>query len=211
MRADRLRNLIVLALGLAALAGLGNVTTNLDGTTLQVLGDAADNSVMLQGNGAGVVEVRGINTTVNGGKATLTFTGVTSLVVDVADGDDIVKSHNLAGVGIEVQAGRGDETVNLNGTTGTEDGLGLIVYGDYSQIEPEPQIRNGEDTILVSNINVVSYINCAIVGDWSGDGKRDTITLANTTSEGGGFAAGFGLFIYGGYEPSGVRCPTPSG
>ncbi len=79
----------------------GNVTTQvytdfLGEHVLLVYGDAQANQVKLNGKGiAGQVEVKGIDTTINGGTKPVLFPNIDQVWVDTADGNDIVRAENL--------------------------------------------------------------------------------------------------------------------
>lgn len=169
----------------------GNVTATLftsksGETTLRVNGDEADNSIVLRSDAPGSVTVQGINTSVNGGNSKLTFTGIHNLSVDVADGNDIVRSHDLAVSRISVNAGAGDDTVQLVGAgAGTARdgrvGLSLSVNGDSSNLGSGDV--NGKDNLTVIGTTVVGeYAFFWFSGDafYESEGGRDCITLANT-------------------------------
>lgn len=169
----------------------GNVTASLitsksGFTYLQVNGDSADNHIVLRGNAAGSVTVQGIGTTVNGGNSKLTFTGLHSLAVDVANGDDSVRGYDLAVGHIGISAGDGNDTIRLEGTKGGAflDGgfaLELFVGGDNSNITPN--LISGDDTITITGTNVRSqYIYMNVQGDGyeTEVGGRDTITISHT-------------------------------
>lgn len=194
----------------------GNVTAsviNLYGSpTLQVFGDDAANNIVLQGNGEGVIEVRGVNTTVNGGNKAVTFSNLQRLIVDVADGNDTVRSHGLAVGEIIVRAGAGDDTVQLVGTTGGnlpffdgETGLSLSVDGDGSVLAHTE--TNGNDTITITGTNVRgASVSIATSGDSAPEfGAHDAVTLSDTTivAEPSVYGYAFISIQTYGFEPSG--------
>jgi hypothetical protein len=174
----------------------GNVTAALSGDTLEVLGDAADNRVVLRGHGTGVVEVRGSGTTVNGGKGNVTFTGVSRVRVLAADGDDRVTTQRLALDELYVSGGTGEDVLRLEDTADAGSGLALVVLGD----EPAPGgvQTNGSDAIAVTGTDVRGgNVSFFVRGDdtFADDsGGRDQITLADTRIE----ADRFDLFVLAG-------------
>ncbi|HYH64860.1 MAG TPA: hypothetical protein VD866_09225 [Urbifossiella sp.] len=174
----------------------GNVTAALSGGTLEVLGDATDNRVVLRGHGAGIVEVQGIGTTVNGGAGRATFAGVGRVRVLAADGDDRVTTKRLVLSDLYVSGGTGNDVLRLEDTTDAGSGLAIALFGD----EPAPSgvQTNGSDTILVTGTDVRSgEANVFVRGDYSfadGSGGRDQITLADTRIE----ADRFDLFVLAG-------------
>lgn len=167
----------------------GNVTANLVGTTLHVSGDADDNSIRLQGQGLGVVEIKGINTTVNGSNKSETFTNITKLIVETAEGDDTIRSQGLAIGEIDIAAGAGDDTVRLAGTTGGlfsdgRIGLSLSVNGEDSGFDANE--TNGNDTISVVVTNVRGEIlSIYLLGDGNNFSAaangHDTFAITDTT------------------------------
>ena len=149
-------------------------------TALVILGDAAGNDIQLRGGPGGVVEVHGVNTTVNGGNKAVTFTGVRSLLVDLADGDDRVKGKDLTLLGATLYMGAGDDTVDLNRTTGL-DALSLDINADYSPRSSAS--ANGNDTVSIRGTTVtggsaVFYFSTDTV--YEGAGGKDVFTLADT-------------------------------
>lgn len=75
----------------------GNVTAELTGSTLRLLGDDLANDVMVAAAADGRIAVIGMNTTINGGTAAFVPTGaVMSIVATLRGGDDAVGFGNSA-------------------------------------------------------------------------------------------------------------------
>jgi hypothetical protein len=179
----------------------GNVTVTQLGTELRVVGDAEVNTVTIRGHGPGVVEIQGIGTTINGSIARLTFSGVDSLQVDVAEGNDTVRTQGLILGGIFISGGSGDDDIQLENTSGADYGLYMSVIGDGGG-------PNGSDTITVTGTTVQGdFAVIYLQGDDFYDtvGGLDRITLANTRINVG--YADIGIAPYGEYgltEPGNI-------
>lgn len=179
----------------------GNVTATLVGDQLRVFGDAADNSVVLRGHGPNVVEVRGIGTTVNGGKANLTFSGVSHLWVRGGDGNDTLKSQDLSLGDIFIAGGSGDDVVRIADTSNGGQFVSINVNGDDDS--PFGTAPNGSDTLTVTGVRAWgegAYVS--FQGDFPSEtqpGGRDRMTLANVDLSDVSF---FEFDVLGDYVPT---------
>lgn len=203
MRPAHLRRFIPRCLALESRdVPTGNITATLFGSYLQIDGDAADNTVILRGKGPGVVEVQGVNTTLNGGNKKLTFTGVDVLWVDSADGNDSVQTHDLVVGFIGVYGGAGDDSIHLNRSTNPR---GIAILADDSSSMPNDYGVNGEDTIRVTGTNAAGGLYLDILGDSYSEGKHDSITVENTTiTDGGSDEVYLDFFITGSLSMQGA-------
>jgi hypothetical protein len=103
----------------------GTITAAFAGGVLTLTGDDLDNSIEVQQTGPGSFTVAGVNTTIQGSP---TFTGVTAIAADMADGDDVVamfSSFDQDGDGnndfllsgaVTVNGGDGNNSLGLTGT-----------------------------------------------------------------------------------------------
>ena len=64
----------------------GTMTASIAGGVLTLTGDDLDNSIEVQQTGPGSITISGVNTTIQGGTI---FTGVNSIVANLADGNDV--------------------------------------------------------------------------------------------------------------------------
>jgi len=158
----------------------GNITASLVGHTLRLFGDAVDNNIVIRGDGPGIVEMQGVNTQVNGGNGKLTFSGVQSLWVDAADGNDTVRTKSLKLTDLTILGGQGDDII-LVADTVANDVLGMYFSGDESSFAPASV--NGNDTILVSGTRVHgNYLFLYVIPDEALDiGGHDVVTLSDTS------------------------------
>jgi len=113
----------------------GTVTASVAGGVLTLTGDDLDNSIGIQQTGPGAFTVQGFsNTTIQGGP---TFTGVTAIAADLADGNDVVSLFStidsdgdgepdfiLPGA-VTIDGGDGSNSVGLTAT-------GEIQVGSFS-------------------------------------------------------------------------------
>jgi hypothetical protein len=112
----------------------GTVTASVVGGVLTLTGDDLDNSIEVQQTGPGAFTVSGVNTTIQGGP---TFTGVTSISADLADGNDIVSLFSSVDLdtdgsadfilpgAVSINAGDGSNTLGLTAP-------GAIKVGSFS-------------------------------------------------------------------------------
>jgi hypothetical protein len=122
-----------------------------------------------------VVEIQGHSTTINGGTAKVTATGVERLRVEGRVGDDVIRTRDL-GVGrVNVFGGDGSDVLHLAGNTGgpvpidlfTNTGLNLFASGGA-----------GDDTIRVTGTRVRGDL-CGLFVE--GGGGSNSITISNTS------------------------------
>jgi hypothetical protein len=112
----------------------GTVNASFAGGVLTLTGDDLDNSIEVQQTGPGAFTVSGVNTAIQGGP---TFTGVTSISANLADGNDVVSLFSsvdqdtdgladfiLPGA-VSINAGDGSNTLGLTAP-------GTIKVGSFS-------------------------------------------------------------------------------
>src|SRR5262249_48640280 len=117
----------------------GPVTPSVAGGVLTLTGDDLDNSISVGQNGPGSITVTGINTTITGGP---TFTGVNSIVANLADGNDVVAlfgsvDQDFDGLpdfvlpgSVTINAGDGSNTLGLTSNGTIQIGAFSYVGGD---------------------------------------------------------------------------------
>jgi len=102
----------------------GTVTASLVGGVLTLTGDDLDNSISVGQSGPGSFSVNGVNTNIQGGP---NFTGVNSIVANLADGDDVVAMSGAVDLDLDgipdfvlpgsmtINAGDGNKVFGLTG------------------------------------------------------------------------------------------------
>lgn len=171
----------------------GNVSVTQIGTELRVIGDAAANNFTILGRGPGVVEIRGHGTTVNGGSAKVTVTGVEWLRVAGRANDDVIKTRDLEIAQVNVFGEGGNDVLELSGTRGVD--LPSYYYDDRG-LDLGVSGGSGDDTIRIIGTEVEG--NFASIGIEGNDGRND-ITIDDTRVEpvAGGWGGFLYLYVYG--------------
>jgi hypothetical protein len=117
----------------------GTVTASVAGGVLTLTGDDLDNSIDVQQSGPGSITVSGINTTIQGNT---NFTGVNSIVANLADGNDIIAisgaiDQDLDGLpdfilpgSVTINAGDGSNTLGLTSNGKIQIGAFSYLGGD---------------------------------------------------------------------------------
>lgn len=162
----------------------GNVTANLVGTTLHVVGDAADNSVRLEGHGTGVVEVRGVNTTVNGRNKAVTFSNINALILFSLSGSDTFRIANTDVGDVSIGTGYdGDGRVEIDrcqmASVTIDTGLG----NDFVRIARTILYGEAPSAISTSDGNDEIVVRECVAGALTveGNGGDDAISISRCT------------------------------
>jgi hypothetical protein len=186
----------------------GDVTTQFAGGNLVIRGDAEDNNIQIEASAEGDLVVSAGDsetdspTTIDG---ETTFSGVSSVIVMLGDGDDTfeVGSGEVDG-NVIVVAGAGDDTVTLGGDAeastgddspggdGGDDTGGNALAGDPLVEElAEPQLivggnlivsgGQGDDTVTATNVMVEGDVSVLLA---AGDDEvtLDAVTLDTLAS-----------------------------
>lgn len=187
----------------------GDMLVFLDGSTLRLWGDDADNHVAISADKkTDEIVVQGMGTTLNLSSSRLSFPNVESIDAALGDGDDRIAIRGVTlSQRLGIQAGQGDDDVELVGVTINGDKPVLDISGDWNEETTE---RSGDDSIRLVNTTVMAVGKAAqvafvrIAGD---DGVRstfaagnDTIQMVNTQIyvDGGTFSKAF-VEVYGEY------------
>jgi hypothetical protein len=106
------------------LAPSGDISAVLSGDVLLLIGDSEANHVTISTNATtGDVEVRGIDTTLNGGTATLSFAGISRIEPQLYGGNDTFEANGLrlpgpsSDQGLFIDGGAGDDRIQIVNTT----------------------------------------------------------------------------------------------
>lgn len=191
----------------------GNVTVTQLGTELRVIGDAEVNNFTVRGKGPGVVEISGAGTTINGGVAKVTATGVEWLRVTGRENDDVIKTSDLEITTVHLFGEGGNDVLDITGGTGDVlwalggNGEDAIQTNNLSFGEVHVVGEDGNDTLTTQNLSV-GYLDISgssgddviraantsgtedglymsVGGDGGGPNGSDTITVTGTTVQGG--------------------------
>lgn len=160
----------------------GNVLASMLGTSLFLTGDELNNNVIIsRGASPGSIVAQGINTTLNGERARLTFDNVRELVVDTADGNDMILTNGLSVGSLTVLGGSGDDLIYLRNTSNSDAFFSMMVSGDESYSGSTR--ANGNDSITISGTQVEGeYADISINSDLGYDTHAglDRVTIEHT-------------------------------
>jgi hypothetical protein len=167
--------LALLALPARVLA-LGDVQVVVGDGALEVTGDAQGNVFRVAGGGPGAVVVTVFEgTTVNGGATAVTLSGITSLELDTAAGDDRVELLELDLPGtLAMKLGRGVDDVILQdvrvqGATQIDGGKDrdVVAVRGFSRFHAPMVVETGKgaDAVLLTNATVSGGLRLVTGGD----------------------------------------------
>ena len=159
----------------------GNLTVTQLGTELRVIGDAEVNTFTLRGIGPGVVEISGAGTTINGGNAKVTASGVSWLRVAGRAGDDTIKTRALEIARVDLFGEGGNDVMDLAAGTGKVlyalggSGDDVIRPRDLAVGGVNVYGESGNDTLTTQNLSAASLLVTGGAGD-------DVIRAADTSN-----------------------------
>lgn len=160
----------------------GNILATMHGSSLFLTGDELNNNVIIsRGASPGSIVAQGINTTMNGERSRLTFDNVQELVVDTADGDDMILTNGLSLTSLSVLGGSGDDLIYLRNTSNSDAFFSMMVSGDDSY--SGSTWANGNDSITIQGTQVQGeYASIFLNSDLGYDthGGLDLVTISHT-------------------------------
>jgi len=173
--------LVLIALG--ASIARGDVVTSLSGPELLVTGDSAPNAIAITPAVGGIAVTGFDGTLVDGGSASVTFTGVQRLSVKLMQADDrvLVSQVTLAG-SLYVGVGKGNDSVELDQVFAgavriqTSKGYDAVrIFGPSRFDSLTVQLGTGADLLVVQAVDVGGDLT-AIAG-----GDDDDVSIAGVT------------------------------
>jgi hypothetical protein len=163
--------------GVANILSIHQVGNSLGGANIQVIGAATK-----------------INNTVPGTPATgyvFTFTGVNTLVIDLAGGNDVLKLYNTTVTGeVDIVMGAGNDVLTMTNVRSTVE-ESSIQMGDGTNVAAFTNVSvngfnfnggSGRDIVALNSVNTGSQFNIDLHG-----GSMNTLTVVNCSADEGSF------------------------
>lgn len=154
----------------------GDVTIDLQGSSLIVTGDDVANQVEIAGDGSGNIVVTGLNGETLTGDTSVPRSDVRSIVIRLGDGADLasLRRINIKG-SITISAGRGQNTVNVGGSPGNAvkvgQDLSVLTGGGLDTVnvtsaEVGRTVRvitaQGNDNVVIQNSSIGAGLNVSL-------------------------------------------------
>lgn len=171
----------------------GNVWASLSGGDLTIVGDGVANAISVESAGAGVVQVRGFGTSVNGLNAIKTFNVPGSINVRMNGGDDLLRVTNLViRDNLTIELGGGRNEVLLGQSTASDNKRFAGTASGPVYVQDNLKLAGGpaSDRVFQSHFHVRGTGSLSL-----GDGK-DTLQIVRPSGSGANVEYGASLRVY---------------